>query len=208
MTVMTLMRRRRITSPPFVFGKFILKIKIGMKIIFFSHCMYLFIHSTSLADAMQQKLRLDSLQAISTEETVHDRLDSKSSELQTVPETLDVIVHPASIAYHACLNQLARSLVLPILVCPAKDPLTFLECRAPGPFQIQTKSRGTAVIMQWVCSFILCCDFVIVMVRIQNLFLKACFSSSVGTITACGSGTPSLLSKTGLRPATSFWRLT
>lgn len=64
----------------------------------------------------------------------------------------DIIGQCASITYLVCLEQLAEYLVLPIPLCTVKDPLTSVECRAPGPFKIQTQSRGTAVIIQWVCS--------------------------------------------------------
>ncbi|KAG1928002.1 hypothetical protein F2P79_023847, partial [Pimephales promelas] len=108
-------------------------------------------------DVTQQKLCLDALQAIIMEDTVYDTNDQEPIESQQVPEIIkvlsedDIIDHPAAIAYHVCLKQLAECLLLPIPMCTAKDPQTFVECGAPGPFQIQTKSRGTAVIMKWIC---------------------------------------------------------
>ncbi|KAM4736945.1 uncharacterized protein FYW61_004575 isoform 2-T3 [Anableps anableps] len=107
--------------------------------------------------AIQQKLCLDALLAISMEDTVHDTPDTELTESQPVSETVkvqsedDIINHPAAITYHVCLMQLAQYLLLPIPVCTAKDPQTMVECRATGPFQVQIKSRGTAVIMQWIC---------------------------------------------------------
>ncbi len=89
---------------------------------------------------------------------MYDAVDPEPMESPPpVPEKLqvqseeDIIGHPASITYHKCLKQLAEYLLLPIPLCTVKDPLTSVECRAPGPFKIQTKLRGTAVIMQWVC---------------------------------------------------------
>ncbi|XP_013884308.1 uncharacterized protein LOC106532736, partial [Austrofundulus limnaeus] len=108
-------------------------------------------------DAIQQKLCLDALQAISMEDTVHDILDTESMESQPAPEVIkvqcedDIVEHLAAITYHTCLKQLAEYLLLPIPVCTEKDPLTLVECQAPGPFQILIKSRGTGVIMTWIC---------------------------------------------------------
>ncbi|KAK5909301.1 hypothetical protein CesoFtcFv8_003245 [Champsocephalus esox] len=36
-------------------------------------------------------------------------------------------------------------------MCTAKDPTTNFECRAPGPFEVSVKSRGTAAIVEWMC---------------------------------------------------------
>ncbi|KAI3366158.1 hypothetical protein L3Q82_009982, partial [Scortum barcoo] len=105
--------------------------------------------------AIKTKISLDALQPISIEDTVYDAVDQEPVEPPPVPEKNhvqkeeDVIGHHASIAYHDCLKQLAEYLLLPIPLCTAKDPLTSAECRSPGPFKIQTRSRGTAVIIQW-----------------------------------------------------------
>ncbi|XP_016521480.1 uncharacterized protein LOC103130530 [Poecilia formosa] len=103
------------------------------------------------AGAGEQKLPLDALPAVGMEDTVHDTLVTESAESQPVQSEDDITNHPAAITYHVCLMQLARYLLLPIPVCTAKDPVTLAECQATGPFQVQIKSRGTAVIMQWMC---------------------------------------------------------
>ncbi len=58
--------------------------------------------------------------------------------------------HPACIAYHNCLKQLAQYLVLPVTKCNAEDINTNLECGACQPFEISVTSRGTAAIIEWV----------------------------------------------------------
>lgn len=101
--------------------------------------------------AIKTKICLDALQSVSMEDTVHDAVDPEPMEQAPIPEKNpvqsedDVIGHPASITYHVCLTQLAEYLLLPIKLCIVK------ECQAPGPFKIQTKSRGSAVIVQWFC---------------------------------------------------------
>lgn len=90
------------------------------------------------------------------EETVHDCPDNEPPEETTVFEKVqvveegDIVGKPAAITYFISLKSLAEYLLLPIPLCTAKDPLTSVECRAPGPFRIDCKSRGTAVILQWV----------------------------------------------------------
>ncbi|KAI4820799.1 hypothetical protein KUCAC02_028766 [Chaenocephalus aceratus] len=49
------------------------------------------------------------------------------------------------------VHQLAKYLVLPVNMCTAKEPTTNFECRAPGPFEVSVKSRGTAAIVEWMC---------------------------------------------------------
>lgn len=110
-------------------------------------------YSISTAGAGEQKLCLDALPAVGMEDTVHDTVVTESAESQPVQSEDDITNHPTAITYHVCLVQLAQYLLLPIPVCTAKDPVTLVECQATGPFQVQIKSRGTAVIMQWVCSF-------------------------------------------------------
>ncbi|XP_073711935.1 uncharacterized protein [Misgurnus anguillicaudatus] len=100
-------------------------------------------------------IHLDDIQPISMEDTVHDALDSHEPHITETPtskESLkvlvvdDVIGHPASIAYHDSLKQLAQFLDLPIQTCKAK------ECGASKPFEISVTSRGTAAVIEWVCS--------------------------------------------------------
>ncbi|KAJ8271057.1 hypothetical protein GJAV_G00122270 [Gymnothorax javanicus] len=106
---------------------------------------------------MRTEICLDALQSISVEDTVHDAVDAEPMEQPPVPGTIqiqsedDILGHPASIAYHDSLKQLAAYLLLPISLCSARDQVTSVECLAPGPFKIQTKARGTAVIIQWIC---------------------------------------------------------
>ena len=74
------------------------------------------------------------------EDTVHDDQDNTSdpsaSDMTTFPESIKVIVedeiigHYASIAYHESLKQLAHYLLLPINMCPTKDPRN--KGRVPG----------------------------------------------------------------------------
>lgn len=88
---------------------------------------------------------------------MHDSPDAEASEPPPVPGKVqvhkeeDIVGQRASMAYHVCLKQLAEYLLLPITRCPNRDPLTFLQCGASGPFHIQCKERGTAVILEWVC---------------------------------------------------------
>ncbi|KAM4584545.1 uncharacterized protein PAE49_004061 isoform 2-T2 [Odontesthes bonariensis] len=107
--------------------------------------------------AFATKIGLENLQTISMEDTVHDSPDTETSEPPPVLGKVEVdeediiIGQRASITYHVCLKQLAEYLLLPVSLCPNKDPLTSLECGAPGPFHIQCKERGTAVILEWIC---------------------------------------------------------
>lgn len=135
--------------------------------------MYYFYNRTG--GALKTQLCLDDLPTVSLEDTVHDAVDYShrdpestdippQTDVESVtpqtagktPATLkvlvedDVIGHPASITYHDCLKQLADYLVLPVNMCPAKDPNTKVECRAPRPFETNVKSRGTAAIIEWV----------------------------------------------------------
>lgn len=146
--------KMRITSILYVFGKFQPQKFCFVKITFFSHC---FFYSYSTGGAITNKICLENLQAISMEDTVHDPGDSEPVEPQPVAGRIsvqnedDIIGHPATICYHVCLRQLAEYLLLPTPLCTVKDPLTSVECLAPGPFSIEVKSRGTAAIIQWVC---------------------------------------------------------
>lgn len=56
-----------------------------MKIIF------LFLYPISTGGAIQQKLCLEALQAISMEDTVHDTLDPEPTESQPLPEVIKVM---------------------------------------------------------------------------------------------------------------------
>ena len=66
----------------------------------------------------------------------------------------DIMGHPASTAYHDSLKQLAEYLLLPVSVCSAQDPNRKVECWAPGPFETNISSRGTAYVIEWVSLYI------------------------------------------------------
>ncbi|KAK5876300.1 hypothetical protein CesoFtcFv8_025667 [Champsocephalus esox] len=106
------------------------------------------------------RINLNALPAISMEDSVYDSIDDTqdpTTTTDTFPEKAnvwvedDIIGHPASIVYHDSVHQLAKYLVVPVNMCTTKDPTTNFECRAPGPFEISVKSRGTAAIVEWMC---------------------------------------------------------
>ncbi|CAM4574040.1 unnamed protein product [Leuciscus chuanchicus] len=111
--------------------------------------------------ALKTPICLESLQEISMEDTVHDAPDNAPDKTMADMPTLseaakvmvedDIIGHPASIAYHDSLKQLAEYLLLPVSMCSAKDPNRKAECRAPAPFEINVRSRGTAAVVEWMC---------------------------------------------------------
>ena len=126
---------------------------------------------------LHSSIRLDALQAISMEDTVHDSSDvgptyndgpEISENIQAQSEN-EVIGQSASIACHLNLKQLAEYLVLPIPMCTAKDPVTFAGCKAPGPFQMKVKSRATAAIIEWVGTCVSYCVFIMMII-----YLKFC----------------------------------
>ena len=114
--------------------------------------------------ALKTPIALESLKEISIEDTVHDAPDNATdptmSDMPTFSEAAKVVVeddiigHPASIAYHDSLRQLAEYLLLPVSVCPAKDPNSNVKCQAPGPFEINIRSRGTSAVIEWVSFYI------------------------------------------------------
>lgn len=116
----------------------------------------LFLYSYRNSGAIKTGIRMEDLEAIGMDETVHDCPDNeppeqtKAFEKVQIVEEGDIVGEPAAITYFICLKSLAEYLLLPIPLCTAKDPLTSVECRAPGPFRIDCKARGTAVILQWV----------------------------------------------------------
>lgn len=97
------------------------------------------------------------------EDTVHDAPDNAPdqtmADIPTLPDAAkvmvedDIIGHPASIAHHDSLKQLAEYLLLPVSVCCAQDPNRKVECRAPGQ-SFNISSRGTAAVIEWVSLFI------------------------------------------------------
>ncbi|XP_065099320.1 uncharacterized protein [Paramisgurnus dabryanus] len=111
--------------------------------------------------ALKTPICLESLPEINMEDTVHDATDNAPdktmADMPTLPEAAkvmvddDIIGHPASIAYHDSLKQLAEYLLLPVSMCSAKDPNSKAECRAPAPFEINVRSRGTAAVVEWMC---------------------------------------------------------
>ena len=145
-----------------------------------SHC-YLYYNRTG--GALKSQICLDALPTVSMEDTVHDDQDNTSdpsaSDMPTFPESIKVIVeddiigHYASIAYHESLKQLAHYLLLPINICPVKDPQTKVECRAPGPFECTVKSRGTAAVVEWV-SLYLVSTFSLALLIFHVYYQKLC----------------------------------
>ncbi|KAK1891967.1 Fructose-16-bisphosphatase [Dissostichus eleginoides] len=116
------------------------------------------IQNSTTGGALKTQICLNALPAISMKDSVYDSIDDTQypTTTDTFPETAkilvedDIIGHPASIVYHDSLHQLANYLVLPVNICTAKDPNTNVECRAPRPFEISVKSRGTAAIVEWM----------------------------------------------------------
>lgn len=133
---------------------------LSVKILFFVFISHSFSNYNRTGGALKTQICLESLQEISMEDTVHDAPanapDPTTSDTPTPAEAAkvlveeDIIGHPASIAYHDSLRQLAESLLLPVNMCSAKDPNRKVECCAPGPFEINVRSRGTAAIIEWV----------------------------------------------------------
>ncbi|XP_016116920.1 uncharacterized protein [Sinocyclocheilus grahami] len=111
--------------------------------------------------ASKTAVNLEDIPAISMEDMVHDVLHShnpSSTEMPPTKDSLKVQVvedatgHSASIVYHDCLKQLANYLVLPVTKCNAHDINTKLQCGACQPSEISVTSRGTAAIIEWICS--------------------------------------------------------
>lgn len=85
------------------------------------------------------------------EEDCAENLDSAlPPEAARVIIEEDLIGQPASIVYHDVIKQLLDFLVLPINKCSGKDPNTKETCNATKPFEVSVRSRGTAVIAEWV----------------------------------------------------------
>lgn len=82
----------------------------------------------------------------------------EANDAAPVPEQVvvnlpgDVVGEQVSMVYHKCMQQLVQFLPLPVVLCTEKDPLTSEECGAFGPFMVNISSRGTAMIVKWVCS--------------------------------------------------------
>lgn len=94
---------------------------------------------------------------------MHDSSDGGPTHTDTpeIPRKLQdlsenkVIGQHASIAYHLKLKLLAEYLLLLNPMRTTKDPVTFVECQAPGPFQVKVKSRATAAIMGCSSAFVI-----------------------------------------------------
>ncbi len=56
--------------------------------------------------------------------------------------------------YHHPHRLQSQRRLLPVSVCAAKDPNSKGEFRAPRPFEINIKFRGTAAIIEWVSVFV------------------------------------------------------
>lgn len=97
---------------------------------------------------------------------MHDSPDTETTEPPLVPGKVpfdkeDTIVgQPASTTYKVCLKQLAEYLLLPISLCPIKDPLISLECRAPEPFHIQWYSGHPGMSMLTLTHKLFCINYI------------------------------------------------
>ncbi|KAL7394915.1 hypothetical protein ABVT39_006908 [Epinephelus coioides] len=85
--------------------------------------------------------------------TVYGTTDDPEEAAEQVPVTDakeaqydDIIGQPAYIAYQSSLKTLCSFVVLPIDKCPIKD------CVSQPPFEVNISSRGSAAIINWVCS--------------------------------------------------------
>ncbi|XP_065153422.1 uncharacterized protein [Paramisgurnus dabryanus] len=64
----------------------------------------------------------------------------------------DLIGKKANICYNDNLLSLARYMQLPVQFCQFRDPILGTQCNGRPPFHVQLKSRGTGVILEWVCT--------------------------------------------------------
>ncbi|XP_074552893.1 uncharacterized protein LOC141809663 [Halichoeres trimaculatus] len=94
------------------------------------------------------------------EETIHDLTEEVDlpEDAHAPPDhvkvicTDDLIGKPASLVYHSCLTQLVDVLLIPIPCCESKDQVSGAKCGAARPFEVKVHSRGTSVVLQWICS--------------------------------------------------------
>lgn len=103
---------------------------------------------------------IEDFPVIGLDQSVHDEPEEEDGaenfdnvpppEAARVLTEEDLIGRPASIVYHDVIKQLLDFLVLPIDKCSGKDPNTKEPCSATKPFEVSVRSRGTAVIAEWV----------------------------------------------------------
>ncbi|KAK7922314.1 hypothetical protein WMY93_009216 [Mugilogobius chulae] len=62
----------------------------------------------------------------------------------------DLVNQQACIAYTKNLMQMASFLQLPITKCYYSNPISNAECDGRPPFTVQSHSRGTSVILEWI----------------------------------------------------------
>lgn len=99
--------------------------------------------------------KIEELKIIDLEETVHLAQEDeviplhedhvlKSDASNKIMCEEDIIGQRASIVYEAQLQQLVKLLQLPVVNCKT--------CQASPPFEVHLTSRGTASVIQWICS--------------------------------------------------------
>ncbi|KAL7397176.1 hypothetical protein ABVT39_018001 [Epinephelus coioides] len=105
--------------------------------------------------ALPIPLQIETLPIIGVDEVVHDvpDVDLESEDLPSFPDVErvvcedDLVKKKAAIVYHDNLRMLATFLQLPIQNCPAEG------CHGKPPFEVTVASRGSAVILQWLCPY-------------------------------------------------------
>lgn len=113
-----------------------------------------------------KKVTTDNLPVIGLDETVHDQPDAPdpAEEPRSLPEQLhvhrkdDIISTRTPIIFEDCLRQLATFVILPVSKCEALQE-TSIACGCVPPFDVNIKSKGTAVIVEWVSPHIQYCSF-------------------------------------------------
>nr|XP_055049509.1 uncharacterized protein LOC129435004 isoform X2 [Misgurnus anguillicaudatus] len=65
----------------------------------------------------------------------------------------DLVGKTASITYNDNLLDLAMHLKLPVQKCTFADRVLGIACSGAQPFQVAMKTRGTGVVLEWLCPF-------------------------------------------------------
>lgn len=92
------------------------------------------------------------------EQAEDDAEEQSASDISNFPSLLrvvsesDLIGQPACIMYTKNLLQMAQFLQLPFGKCYYKDHSSGVECDGRPPFTVESRLRGTAVILEWVSS--------------------------------------------------------
>ncbi|CAL9705808.1 unnamed protein product [Knipowitschia caucasica] len=107
---------------------------------------------------MREVIELQNLQDISEEDTLYDIVlpEAPHDDPVSIPDNCkvavsgDIVGQQAAIVYHKCVQQLAEFLLIPITLCTAKmEDLS--DCGAPAPYQTDISTRGTAMVVKWIC---------------------------------------------------------